>query len=218
MAIDAIIFDFDGVIVDTESLDYELWREFYAKHGLELDAALWLSRVGGIDEAGFNPRLHFQELTGTLLDEAFQKSFFDMWWDCCTKQPVLPGVLSLLRQARQGGIKLGVASNSSRKWVEGLMRPHHLLEYFDCVRTREDVENPKPAPDLYLSVVDCLAVDVKRCVAIEDSPNGIRAALSAGLRTIAVPNPLTARLTLPQTALTLRSLADCTLSDLQAQF
>ncbi|HLY28739.1 MAG TPA: HAD family phosphatase [Aggregatilineales bacterium] len=216
MALDAIIFDFDGVIVDTETLDYELWREFYAQHGLELDVALWLSRVGGIEEAGFNPRLHFQELTGKVLDEAFRKTFFDTWWINCTKQPVLPGVLPLLRQARQNKIKLGVASNSSRQWVEGLMRPHSLLEYFDCVRTRDDVANPKPAPDLYLSVAACLGVDVKHCVAIEDSPNGIMAAQSAGIRTVAVPNPLTTRLVLPETALTLRSLADCTLHDLQS--
>src|SRR5258708_22351391 len=106
MALDAIIFDFDGVIVDTETLDYELWREFYAEHGLELDVALWLSRVGGIEEAGFYPRFHYQKLTRKMLDEAFRKSFFDKWWGCCTKQPVFPGVLPLLRPAPQSGVKI----------------------------------------------------------------------------------------------------------------
>src|SRR5512140_1930550 len=175
MAIDAIIFDFDGVIIDTETPDFELWQQVYRTHGLELNTDLWLSRAGAPVGDGFDPITHFEQLTGTTLDDQFRQSWFKRYLEICSRQPILPGVMSVFEQASQQGIKLAIASNSYYDWVERYLIQHELLRYFDCIRTRGDVKVGKPAPDLYLSAADCLGVPVQRCIAIEDSPNGMKA-------------------------------------------
>jgi HAD superfamily hydrolase (TIGR01509 family) len=218
MAVDAIIFDFDGVIIDTETPDLEVWQEYFRSHGLDAPASLWETRTGYNEGDIFDPALYFERLTGQRLDEAHLQEQFQRYLDRCRQQPVLPGVCDLLEQASLRGIKLAIASTSYRRWVEPLLKEHKLWHYFDCVCTREDVEQGKPAPDLYLAAAACLDLPVDRCVAIEDSPNGMRAALAAGIRCIAVPNPLTARLERPQVTLTVPSLADLDLQALLSRF
>jgi HAD superfamily hydrolase (TIGR01509 family) len=129
-------------------------------------------------------------------------------------QPLLPGVAGLVDSARAHGLKVGVASSSSREWVDGHLRRLGMLDRFDCVRTRDDVKNVKPEPELYLAVIDCLGVPAADALAIEDSPNGITAAKLAGLPCVAVPNPITSGLDLSEADLQLSSLADVTLSEL----
>src|SRR5450755_1793148 len=197
MAVDAIIFDFDGVILDTETPDYEVWREFYHKHGIDLSTELWLTRVGSVIGIGFDPAQHFEQLTGVQLDPEFLKTHFDNYVQRCDEQPILPGVKDLLRQASEQGIKMAIASNSYMDWVERWLRQHALYDYFQCICTRGDVERGKPAPDLYLLAAQCLNIPVDRCIAIEDSPMGMEAAIAAQIRCIAVPNPLTKTLTRP---------------------
>jgi putative hydrolase of the HAD superfamily len=131
---------------------------------------------------------------------------------------LLAGVELMLRQAKAQGLKLAIASSSYSNWVEPRLLQHDLYQYFDCIMTRDYVEKGKPAPDLYLKAIECLGMPIDRCIAIEDSPNGMRAALAAGLRCIAVPNALTCRLEAPQVSLTITSLADYDLEKLMAQF
>lgn len=218
MTVDAIIFDFDGVIIDTETPDFELWRDFYQTKGLDLSADLWLTRVGASIGAGFDPITHFEQMTGTSLDKDFQQAHWNRYLEVCTNQPVLPGVVALLEAASKQGLKLAIASSSYFDWVERFASHHDLLKYFDCVCTRGDVKAGKPAPDLYLLAAECLDTPVDRCVAIEDSPNGMKAALAAGIRCIAVPNPLTLKLTKPAVALALTSLAELDLARLMSEF
>jgi HAD superfamily hydrolase (TIGR01509 family) len=218
MALDAIIFDFDGVIIDTETPDLEVWQEFFRSHGLDAPASLWATRTGYNEGDAFDPASYFERLTGQRLDEVCRQEQFQRYVDRCRQQPILPGVRNLLQQASQRGIKLAIASASYRSWVEPLLRQHKLWHYFDCVCTREDVKQGKPAPDLYLAAANCLGLPVDRCVAVEDSPNGIRAALAAGVRCIAVPNPLTARLAGPEVSMTVPSLADLELQALLTRF
>lgn len=218
MAVDAIIFDFDGVIIDTETPDLEVWQEFFRSHGLDAPTSLWATRTGYNEGDVFDPARHFERLTGQPLDEAHRQEQFQRYLDRCRRQPVLPGVRDLLEQAALRGIKLAIASSSYRRWVEPLLRQHKLWHYFDCVCTREDVKQGKPAPDLYLAAAACLGLSVDRCVAIEDSPNGMRAALAAGIRCIAVPNSLTARLERPEVTLIVPSLADLELPALLSRF
>jgi HAD superfamily hydrolase (TIGR01509 family) len=218
MAVDAIIFDFDGIIIDTETPDMEVWQEFYRSKGLDLPVSLWMRRVGYNEGDAFNPATHYEQLTGIRLDEAFLQNHFKDYVERCARQPVLPGVYNLIQQASKAGIRLAIASSSRREWVERWLRQHNLWSYFDCILTREDVNLGKPAPDLYLSAVKCLDVPAERCLAIEDSPNGMKAALAAGLRCIAVLNPLTARLERPDVTLTLESLADFDLQELLSRF
>ncbi len=218
MTVDAIIFDFDGVIIDTETPDFEVWQEFYREHGLDLSAELWLTRVGSVNGTGFDPAAHFEKLTGAHLDSTFIKEHFDSYVQRCGQQPVLPGVKELLTMASEKGIKLAIASNSYLDWVERWLRQHTLYKYFDCICTRGDVKQGKPAPDLYLKAAECLNTSVDCCVAIEDSPFGMEAALAAGIRCIAVPNELTKYLERPNVALTINSLAEYDLAGLLAKF
>ncbi len=114
----------------------------------------------------------------------------------------------------QFGLKLGVASSSTREWVRGHLARLGILERFDCLRCRDDVANAKPEPDLYIAVLDCLGVAAAQAVAIEDSPNGVAAAKRAGMRCVAIPNTITARLDLSQADVVLTSLAEVTLAQL----
>jgi len=218
MTIEAIIFDFDGIIIDTESPDLEVWQDCYRAHGLDLTLDVWAKRVGHNEDDSFDPVAHFEKITGQPFDPALRQANVQRYLDRCASQPILPGVTALLQAARDHGIPLAIASSSYRKWVERWLRHHNLWHYFACIRTRDDVAKGKPAPDLYLSAAACLGVPVERCIAIEDSPIGMQAALSAGIRCIAVPNPLTARLPLPNVNLRLQSLADIDLQGLLAQF
>lgn len=218
MPIDAIIFDFDGVVIDTETPDLELWQAAFRERGLDLSESMWSKRVGYNEDDAFDPARHYEKVTGTVLESTFFENHHKLYLERCASQPILPGVLEILREAPQRGIKLAVASSSYRSWVERWLRHHNLLDYFDCIRTRDDVKEGKPAPDLYLGAAECLGVPVERCLAIEDSPTGMRAALAAGIRCIAVPNTLTQRLERPDVALTLTSLADLDLQTLISQF
>jgi HAD superfamily hydrolase (TIGR01509 family) len=218
MTVDAIIFDFDGVIIDTETPDYESWRELFETERLELPIELWLQRVGINEVESFSPVTHYEKLTGRTLGDDFKSRQWEQYLDRCAKAPLLDGVEALIREANKHGIKLAVASSSYREWVEPRLRQHHLLQYFDCLRTRDDVQKGKPAPDLYISAAECLGMAIERCIAIEDSPNGMKAALAAGMRCIAVPNQLTNRLTRPEVSLTVTSLAECTLDRILTEF
>ncbi len=111
-------------------------------------------------------------------------------------------------------LKVGLASSSTSDWVKGHLARLGILESFDCLRCRDQVANAKPAPDLYLAVLECLGVGASEAVAIEDSPNGILAAKRAGLRCVAIPNSITASLDLGQADLVLGSLAEVTLDGL----
>jgi beta-phosphoglucomutase-like phosphatase (HAD superfamily) len=122
-----------------------------------------------------------------------------------------------LRAARTLGLRIGLASSSTRAWVEGQLRALDLLHYFECVRTREDVDEAKPHPALYQAVLACLGVEPARAVAFEDSPNGALAARRAGMYCVVVPNPVTAGLEFGEHSVRLESLLQAELGDLLAR-
>jgi HAD superfamily hydrolase (TIGR01509 family) len=126
---------------------------------------------------------------------------------------VLPGVREAIAEASSLGLRLGVASSSSRRWVTGHLERLGLAG-FACVRCRDDVERSKPAPDLYLSVCECLGVAPAEAIALEDSANGLAAAKAAGLRAVAIPNLMTEDLDLSGADLRLTSLADLSVREL----
>jgi HAD superfamily hydrolase (TIGR01509 family) len=209
----ALVFDFDGLILDTEGPIHRSWDEVYRAHGVVLPFEQWVKTIGSSNQA-FHPQLNLEELIGRKLPQEVLDRRVERRVELVLAQPVLPGVAELVAAARDAGLKLGVASSSSRDWVEGHLRRLGLLDRFDCVRCRDDVELVKPAPDLYLAVVGCLGVGAGNAIAIEDSPNGIIAAKRAGLRCVVVPNPITAGLDLSEADLQLKSLADVTLPQL----
>lgn len=209
----ALIFDFDGLILDTEGPIYRSWKEVYEAHGVALPFELWVKTIGSSNQA-FHPQHHLEEKLGRELPQDVLDRRVDRRVELVLAQPLLPGVADLVEAARAAGLKAGVASSSSRDWVDGHLQRLGIRDRFDCLCTRDDVEQVKPEPDLYLAALDCLGVAAVEAVAIEDSPNGITAAKRAGLRCVAVPNPITAGLDLSQADVRLTSLAEVTLPQL----
>jgi HAD superfamily hydrolase (TIGR01509 family) len=209
----AIVFDFDGLILDTEEPVYRSWREVYEAHGEELPFERWVQIVGSTT-AGFHPQHHLEERLGRPLPQEVLDRRIDRRTEMILAQDLLPGVSDRLDEAREMGLKLGVASSSTQDWVRGHLARLGILERFECIRCRDDVEHAKPAPDLYVAVLACLGVDAVEALAFEDSPNGVASARSAGMRCVAIPNTITGRLDLTQADLVLDSLADVTLGRL----
>ncbi|HEV8596264.1 MAG TPA: HAD family hydrolase [Candidatus Dormibacteraeota bacterium] len=209
----AIVFDFDGLILDTEEPVYRSWLEVYQAHGEELPFERWVQIVGSTT-IGFHPQHHLEERLGRPLPKEVLDRRIGRRTEMILAQAVLPGVVQHLDAARELGLRLGVASSSSHEWVEGHLARLGILDRFACVRCRDDVEHAKPEPDLYIAVLDCLGVSASEAIAIEDSPNGVAAAKRAGMRCVAIPNSITARLDLTQADITLDSLAETTLREL----
>lgn len=213
----ALVFDFDGLILDTEGPIYLSWQELYASYGFPLPFEVWSTTIGSA-EAEFDPARELQRLVGQELDwgriEAERQR---RELALIAQQPLLPGVEQILQDARRLGLKMGVASSSSCQWVESHLRERDLREYFDVVRAADDVHLTKPDPELYLAVLRELGVHGTEAVALEDSPNGIRAAKAAGMHCVAVPNHLTRQLVLDEADLRLESLAEMPLEVLLQQ-
>jgi len=210
----ALIFDFDGLIVDTEVAEFEAWREVYAGHGAELTLEVWADVVGSA-QGYFDPVAYLEGLIGRPVDRAkVQAQRRRRTMEIIEELPILPGVLEYLDEARDRGLLLGVASNSSHEWVEGHLARKGLLDRFDVIRCAEDVEKAKPAPDLYLSALSALDARPDEAIAFEDSPHGARAAVAAGIYCVAVPSTLTKHLDFSFADLKLNSLADLPLADL----
>jgi HAD superfamily hydrolase (TIGR01509 family) len=209
----AIVFDFDGLILDTEGPVYRSWLEVYQAHGEELPFERWVQIVGSTT-TGFHPQHHLEERLGRSLPKEVLDRRIRRRTELVLAQKLLPGVMQHLDQAKALGLKVGVASSSTAEWVRGHLARLGILERFDCLRCRDDVANAKPEPDLYIAVLECLGVTAAEAIAIEDSPNGVTAAKRAGLRCVAIPNSITARLDLSGADVRLNSLAEITLADL----
>jgi HAD superfamily hydrolase (TIGR01509 family) len=209
----AIVFDFDGLILDTEEPVYRSWLEVYQAHGEELPFERWVQIVGSTT-TGFHPQHHLEERLGRALPKEVLERRIGRRTELVLAQKLLPGVVSHIDQAKAMGLKVGVASSSTVEWVRGHLARLGILEQFDCLRCRDDVAHAKPEPDLYVAVLDCLGVAAADAFAIEDSPNGVMAAKRAGLRCVAIPNSITAKLDLSGADVLLGSLAEITLADL----
>lgn len=186
-----LIFDFDGLILDTETPEFVAWQEVYREYGLELPLEQWTAEIGA-DHRGSNPYLQLERLLGYAIDhDEVRQRRRKRAWEMLAQQSVLPGVVATLQQARQRGVRAGVASSSTRAWVGGHLERLALTDYFTSVICVEDVSAAKPSPELYLTALSTMGLTAHEAIAFEDSPNGITAAKRAGLFCVAVPNPLT---------------------------
>jgi HAD superfamily hydrolase (TIGR01509 family) len=211
----ALVFDFDGLILETETPSYQSWAEIYREHGHELPMDRWHGFIGS--DTGFDPAGHLAALVGEGFDrEATQTRRDTRKTELIAALDVMVGVREYIADARRLGLRLAVASSSSRAWVLGHVERLGIGAEWDAVRTRDDVARTKPAPDLYLAAVEALAVEPREAVAFEDSTNGIAAAKAAGLLCVAVPNALTAGMDLTQADVRLASLAETPLERLLA--
>lgn len=212
--IKALIFDFDGLILDTESPEFQAWHEVFTTHGYELRAELWADLIGR-PRTYFDMYAYFKELNGPRTDiDTLRKNRRARVVELVLEQPILPGVRDYLSEAKQIGLKIGLASSSGGDYVRGHLKRLELFDYFHVTKCFEDTELHKPDPEPYLAVLDAMGVSPGEAVAFEDSPNGVAAARAAGIFCVAVPNPMTACLSLGHADLCLTSLADEPLSQL----
>jgi HAD superfamily hydrolase (TIGR01509 family) len=212
--IKALIFDFDGLILDTESPEFQAWQEVFSAHGHELRPDLWADLVGR-PRTYFDMYAHFKELNGPLTDiETLRRDRRARVVQMVLEQPILPGVREYLHEARAMGLKIGLASSSGGDYVRGHLRRLELFDYFHVTKCFEDTELHKPDPEPYLAVLEALDVLPSETVAFEDSPNGVAAARAAGIFCVAVPNPITQCLSLEHADHCLKSLADESLREL----
>ena len=211
----ALIFDFDGLILDTEMPDYHSWQLVYQSYNVELPFDLWASIVGGTGESDFDPNEHLESLIGESIDrEQVWITRRKDYLEHLEQQPILPGVEDYLRGAKQMKLKLAVASSSPESWVSGHLTRLGLLDAFDQVVTADDVEHTKPNPELFLLAAERLGVAPAQAIVFEDSRNGVLAGKRAGMFVTAVPNLVTAQMDLSEADLQLGSLAELSLADL----
>jgi HAD superfamily hydrolase (TIGR01509 family) len=205
--IKALIFDFDGLIVDTETPALVTWQKVYQDYGQELTLEMWQHALGRRGGEGFKPLDHLVTLIGNVFDvDEVKEKRWQHKMDLCEQELLRPGILETISRAKASGLTCVVASSSPREWVEGWLQKHDALEHFAFTKTGNDVENVKPAPDLFLSVAEKLSVNPSECLVFEDSPNGTLAALNAGMPCVVVTNPVTEGLEFPQHLLKLKQM------------
>ncbi len=215
MHIKGLIFNFDGLILDTEVPEYQAWKEIYHNYHVDLPLSKWVDCIGASYDA-FDPIQYLESLLGTPLESksmvlTLQRKIAD---DLIARQPVLPGVKAYLRDTAKSGLKVGLASSSSHLWANSHLIRLGLYPYFDVTCCKDDVEKVKPEPDLYRAALQKMGLEPGEAIAFEDSLNGIKAAKLAGLTCVAVPNPMTQGLDLGQADYLFHSLEEVPLSNL----
>ena len=206
--LDAVVFDFDGLILDTETPAFTSTATVFAEHGVELDRDWWLSIIGVADHP------HWTE----LLEHALGRSLGNRDEVIAARnlvknaeteaKPIQPGVVELLDGCRDAGVRVAIASSSHSPWVCGHLERLGLIDRFAFVATRDLVAAGKPAPDLFALAVDQLDADPARSIGIDDSPAGVASAKAAGLMAIGVPGGMTATADFAEADLVVGSVAD----------
>lgn len=213
-ALRALVFDFDGLILDTETPEFRAWQELFAAHGGRLTTGDWAHVIGSMD-SGWDPAVELGRQTGrTYSRDELRARWKPRQVELLERETVRPGVLELLKEARRRGIWLGVASSSPRWWVQGNLERLGVFESFDAIATGDEVPRTKPDPAVYLLALSRLRAPARAAVALEDSPNGVRAAQAAGMRCVAVPNDVSRHLDLSAADALLGSLSELSLDAL----
>lgn len=215
--IKALIFDFDGLILDTESPEADEWVRIYSEYGFDFPHDKWGTVIGGDGSSDFDAADHLSHLSQGRLDSASMRTYHRSNSDAQTlKQPILPGVMDYLNEAKRLGLKLAIASSSQHSWVDMHTKRLGIFDHFDTIICADDVGvgRTKPNPDLYLLALKQLQVQNNEAIVFEDSPNGVKAANQAGIYVVAIPNPITSKLNIENANLFLSSLSDLSLPTL----
>ncbi len=214
MTIKGLIFDFDGLILDTEIPVYRSWQEIYQSYNLDLPLKEYAQCIGS-SNIRFNPLEHLarqlhQEIDVKKIGKIQQERELQLLAD----QTTLPGVEEMLSEAHARSMPCAIASSSDRHWVEWNLERLSLKHHFSAIITADEVEQVKPHPDLFIAALASLQLQANEAIGFEDSPNGISAARSAGILIIGIPNQLTRQLDLSKADLVYNSMAEVSLSEL----
>ena len=206
----SLIFDFDGLILDTETPEFDVLQEIYAEYGAELSVEKWGQIIGGSGAVHFDPVADLEQILGKKLP---RQRVLDAWRAkadaLISANPILPGVMDILDEAQSRGLSLAIASSSEHWWVDGHLKRLGIFNRFEHIVCSEDVTRTKPTPELFLLALSKLNTRAEQAVVFEDSPNGVKAAQTAEIFVVAAPNPITALLAFnPPPNLMLSSLAE----------
>lgn len=201
----AILFDLDGLMVDSEPHSLASWHAVLSERGVtltqvvidqmfglrQIEAARMLVDVYGLTEdpwslARKKEKYQIRHLDGQIA--------------------AMPGLFDLLEESERHGLLVAVASSGARRYVAAVLAALHLTDRFHTVVTGDDVINGKPAPDVFLAAARALRVEARDCLVLEDAPAGMQAAKAAGMRCVAVPNAHTSTLDLSSADFMLPSL------------
>ncbi|AUD22364.1 HAD family hydrolase [Bacillus sp. HBCD-sjtu] len=207
----AIIFDFDGLIVDTETIWFHSFRDAVREYGGDLPLEEFAKCIGTTDDVLY-------EYLNEQLKEKFDKYALKEKVKNLHKEKMkIPeardGVKEYLQEAKEMGLKIALASSSSREWVIPFLEELQIRDYFEVIKTREDVEKVKPDPALYRVAIEDLGIDSSEAVVFEDSLNGLKAAIAAGLTCVVVPNDVTRNLPFENHHLRIESMKDKSLKE-----
>jgi HAD superfamily hydrolase (TIGR01509 family) len=194
----ALLFDFDGTMLETESSSYGSWRELLAEHDYDLTHDTWSAAVGTID--GVDPVDLLETHLGAPVDrDALEDRQAALHREMLTTEVLRPGIQRIVDDARARGVHTAIVTSASERWVREHLRRLELdADWEHIVAADGDPARAKPAPLLYEEAIALLGVTPAEGVAIEDSPNGVTAAKAAGLTAVAFPNPITERMDLGQ--------------------
>jgi HAD superfamily hydrolase (TIGR01509 family) len=188
----AVVFDFDGVIVDSETPEFESHRLLFERCGIALTPHEWVDQIG-IWVEGYGQRWFRRlcELSPEAPDyETFEAEKRRLFLERLAGEP-MRGILDLLEALEDAAIPAAIASSAPACWVVAAAERLGVRDRFRAIVTADDVARRKPAPDVYLEALRQLAASPERSIAIEDSAPGVAAARAAGMKTVAIPHWLT---------------------------
>ncbi|MBA4386129.1 MAG: haloacid dehalogenase [Anaerolinea sp.] len=214
MALKGIIFDFDGLIIDTEIPGCNAWAELFNQHGFSFTIEDWKKAIG-TGPSAYDPAEHLSQLTnGQLNPQEIRERTLSRTRELIELQSMLPGVLDFIIAAERLGLPMAVASSSNREWVEGYLSKLGIRKFFEVVCTSDDVTKVKPDPELFLLAAKKLGVAPSEAIIFEDSPSGIKAAKAAGIFCIAIPNDITKNMDISLASRIVDSFLDLDLQEL----
>lgn len=212
MNIKAVLFDFDGIFIDTEMARYLSWKNIFDSYGIELPIEEWKKNLGRAEYI-FDPYLFLEENGKNIDREEIKRKHREDEINIAYNLPLFPGIIDRIEEAKSLGILVGVVSSSSHRWVDDHLCKRELIEKIDIVICREDSEKHKPNPEPYITALNRLNINSKNAIAIEDSPVGVTAAKSAGLFCIAVPCEMTKDFDFSNADLRVSSLQEIKIKD-----
>ena len=218
MTIKAIIFDFDGLILDTETPDFSAWKSVFDKYQIPFPLDEYMAGIGRTYNDHGPIEYILSHTNESLTENIILDDFNQLRDEFIDKETLCDGILEYLKAAKDLNLLIGLASSSKSEWVVPHLENFEIRDYFDVISTLDFVSLPKPDPELYSRTLDLLSIKPSEAIALEDSCNGILAAKAAGLYAIAIPNQVTKISDFSHADMCLKSLTDMRLSELVENF